>query len=104
MSSDTTLEYNSAAGVRTTVTASTGSTAVALPAVRDPFRRVRIMSSVRCFLRFGASDVAATVAATSLPIAANVPEVVKVPLSATHFAVIRDDTSDGNVTLTPAAG
>jgi hypothetical protein len=62
------------------------------------------MASVRCFVRFGTNnagslDTAASVAGTSFPIAADSPEVVRVPEGMTHFAVIRDGSADGNITL-----
>jgi len=100
-----TREYNQA-GVRVSVT-DTGTAANALPTL-GASREVRLMASVRCFVRFGVPqaapnaallDTAATVGGTSFPLAPDSPEVVRVPAGATHFAVIRDGTTNGNVTL-----
>lgn len=93
----TVAEYG--AGVRQAVGASS-SNAVLLPTL-GPSRRVRVMANTRCWLRFGASGVAAAeVAGNSIPFAPDSPEVVQVPVGATHFRVIRD-SADGFVTLTP---
>ena len=100
-----TREY-SQAGVRVAVTDS-GTAAHALPTL-GASREVRLMSNVRCFIRFGVPqaapngallDTAATVGATSFPLAADLPEVVRVPAGATHFAAICDGTTNGNITL-----
>lgn len=104
-SARTTREYNQT-GVRVSVTA-TGTAANALPTMGNT-REVRLMTTVRCFVRFGLPqaapdaallDTAASVAGTSFPLAADSPEVVRVPIGLTHFAVIRDESFDGNITL-----
>jgi len=104
-SARTTREYNQT-GVRVSVTA-TGTAANALPTLGDT-REVRLMANVRCFVRFGTNnagslDTAASVSGNSFPIAADSPEVVRVPIGATHFAVIRDAASDGNLTVHASA-
>lgn len=95
--SQSVAEY--AAGTRQAVGA-TSTAATALPAL-GPSRRLRVMASTRCWLRFGTSGVGAAAAdGNSIPFAPDAPEVVVVPSAATHFRVIRD-SADGFVTLTP---
>jgi len=88
------------AGARTASTASTGSTPVALPTL-GPDRLIRVHATHAAWINFGLGSgeaaAAATVAATSIPLVVGV-EVMRVPVGATHFAVIRD-AADGNVTI-----
>ncbi len=95
--SGTTRQY--AVGTRAAVGSTTARTA--LPTLGDT-HEVRILANTRCWIRFGSDSVEASVAGTSIPFPADTPEVVIVPDSATHFAVIRD-SADGFVTLTPVA-
>lgn len=95
----TTRQYADGVGTRAAVGAA--SAATALPVLGET-REVRITATVACWIRFGTSGVAASVAGSSIPFPASAPEVVIVPVGATHFAVIRD-SADGFVTLTPVA-
>ncbi|MES2904014.1 MAG: hypothetical protein V4696_07500 [Pseudomonadota bacterium] len=96
----TTRQYNSTNGVRL-ASGAASSAATALPTMGET-REVRVHASEALWIRFGDSGVAATLGATSIPFNAGSVEVVEVPGSATHFAVIRD-SADGFVTLTPVA-
>ncbi len=91
-------EYADGVGVRVEVTG--GSAAHALPPL-GASRRVRVLPSVRQFLRFGQASVQAVVGGASVPFVADLPETVKVPAGATHFAVIRDGGTSGHVHLQP---
>lgn len=88
------------AGVRQAV--GSASATFALPTLGTS-RRVRVLANTRCFIRFGGSGVSASVAGTSVPFVADLPEYVIVPGGATHFAVIRD-TADGFVHVQPVVG
>jgi hypothetical protein len=86
----TTRTYNQAGA-----TASVGgsaSTAVAVPAGEEV--EIRILLTTNGFIKFGASDVAATEDETSIGIAAWSPEVIQAPADATHFSVIKGSGED----------
>lgn len=89
-----TRQYNLAAGTRTAVTTSS-SAAVAIGTLGSS-REVLLISSTRCFLRFGASDVTAASAtdANVLPLPADTLFTMRVPRDVTHFTVVRS-TADG---------
>ena len=97
----TSREYRPSRGLRHAVDAT--SEPVPIPdTMLGETREVRIVANTRCFLRFGDSAVAASNAGTSIPIVADAPEVMVVPASATHFAVVQD-SAGGFLTLTPVA-
>lgn len=73
------------------------SAAFALPELSD-MREVRIACTQNAYLLFG--DNTATATTSALPVFAGIPEVLQVPASATHFAVIQDSAA-GNISLTP---
>ena len=93
-----TRAFNWANNVREAFT--TGSTAaIALPTLGTS-RELRIHTSVRAFIRFGASDVSpATVAAGQMISPADVPDVIRIPTGQTHVWVI-GETSSGSISLT----
>lgn len=95
-----TREYNFAAGTRT-VAGLNSSTAVAIGAL-GPSRELMLHCSVRCFVRFGDSNVApATLDAGQLCLEARERFTIRVPEGVTHFRVVRDDAFDGNLIATP---
>lgn len=89
-----TRQYNLAAATRTAV-ATASSAAVAIGTL-GASREILLVSSTRCFIRFGTSDVAASSAtdATVLPLPADALFTLRVPRDVTHFTVIRS-TADG---------
>lgn len=95
-----TREYNLAVGTRTAVAAAS-SAEVAIGAL-GASREVLINPSVRCFIAFGASGLAAAaVAAGNLPVPADAMLHIRIPAGATHYRVIRDAASDGFVSVIP---
>jgi hypothetical protein len=100
VAAETVAEYSE--GVRVDVTEA--SVAYEIPAL-GPSRRVRLCSTVRSRIRWGTSNaVQAGVAGHSLPVPAEAAETVKVPLGATHYAVIREGATSGHIDLHPAVG
>jgi len=97
-----TREYNLAQGTRTAI-ASTSSAAVAIGTLGTS-REVMLIASSRCFIRFGASNVAAAVAADANVLALPTDAMfhLRVPSGVTHFTVIRD-TADGFLRCIPVA-
>ena len=95
-----TRAYNYGAATRTAFS-STSSAAVALGALSAE-REIMITATARCFLVFGASDVAAAdgTAATNLPIEPGEKFHIRLPAGVTHYRVIRD-TSDGVLNMFP---
>jgi hypothetical protein len=89
-----TRQYNLAAATRTAI-ANTSSAAVAIGTL-GASREILLIPSTRCFVRFGASDVAASSAtdATVLPLPSDTQFTLRVPIGVTHFTVIRS-TADG---------
>lgn len=89
-----TRQYNLAAGTRTAVTASS-SAAVAIGTLGSS-REILLISSTRCFIRFGTASVTAASAtdATVLPLPADAMFTLRVPSDVTHFTVVRS-TADG---------
>lgn len=77
----------------------TSTAAIALPTLGTS-RELRVHTSVRAFIRFGASDVAAaTVAAGQMISPADVPDVIRIPTGQTHVRVIGEAAS-GSISLT----
>ena len=77
----------------------TSTAAIALPTL-GASREMRIHTSVRAFIRFGASDVSpATVAAGQMISPADAPDVIRVPVGQTHVRVI-GETASGSISLT----
>ena len=77
----------------------TSTAAIALPTLGTS-RELRIHTSVRAFIRFGASDVSpATVAAGQMISPADAPDVIRVPVGQTHVRVI-GETASGSISLT----
>lgn len=99
---DGTRAYNLAAATRT-ATSSTSSAAVAFGALGES-REVMLTASERCFVVFGASDVAAASGtdAAVLPIEAGEKWHLKLPAGVTHYRVIRDSV-DGVFRTIPVA-
>jgi len=94
-----TRSYNWAAGIRTAFTTAS-SDAIALPTLGSR-REVRIISSERCFVRFGGSAVSsATVAESQAIFPADSIEVIVIPVGTTHFRVI-GELSSGWISFTP---
>lgn len=90
-----------AAGARVEVT--NASVAHLLPPL-SPSRRLRLCATVRTRIRFGTdASVTAQVAGSSIPVPAEAAEYIKVPLAATHYAVVREGTTSGHIDLHPAA-
>lgn len=95
-----TREYNLAAGTRTAVVA-TSSAEVAIGALGSS-REVLINPSVRCFIIFGTTGMAAAaVAAGNMPVPADAMFHLRIPAGLTHYRVIRDSTTDGFVSIIP---
>ena len=93
-----TRAFNWANNVREAFTTSS-TAAIALPTLGTS-RELRIHTSVRAFIRFGASDVSpATVAAGQMISPADVPDVIRIPTGQTHVRVI-GETSSGSISLT----
>ena len=93
-----TRAFNWANNVREAFTTSS-TAAIALPTLGTS-RELRIHTSVRAFIRFGASDVSpATVAAGQMISPADVPDVIRVPVGQTHIRVI-GETASGSISLT----
>ena len=93
-----TRAFNWANNVREAFTTSS-TAAIALPTLGTS-RELRIHTSVRAFIRFGASDVSpATVAAGQMISPADVPDVIRIPTGQTHIRVI-GETSSGSISLT----
>ena len=93
-----TRAFNWANNVREAFTTSS-TAAIALPTLGTS-RELRIHTSVRAFIRFGASDVAAaTVAAGQMISPADVPDVIRIPTGQTHVRVI-GETASGSISLT----
>jgi hypothetical protein len=99
VTSQTTREFNLDAGLsQAFATASTAG--IALPPLGTT-RELRLRATAQCYIVFGiGAGIAATSGATSLLIETALPDVIRVPATATHFAVIRD-TADGILRLTP---
>lgn len=94
-----TREYNFAQGTRTAVT-NTSSAAVSLGTLGNS-REVMISTTTRCYINFGASDVAAASAVgTNLLLAPDTIFHLRIPENVTHFRVIRESV-DGFVVVTP---
>lgn len=95
----TTREYVFASQTRTAIGA-TSSAAVALGTL-GLSREVMLHATSRCFILFGASDVAAASAAAGhLILEAGERFITRMPTSVTHFRVIRD-SADGHLDVTP---
>ena len=93
-----TRAFNWANNVREAFTTSS-TAAIALPTLGTS-RELRVHTSVRAFIRFGASDVSpATVAAGQMISPADVPDVIRVPVGQTHIRVIGEAAS-GSISLT----
>ena len=93
-----TRAFNWANNVREVFTTSS-TAAIALPTLGTS-RELRIHTSVRAFIRFGASDVSpATVAAGQMISPADVPDVIRIPTGQTHIRVI-GETASGSISLT----
>ena len=93
-----TRAFNWANNVREALTTSS-TAAIALPTLGTS-RELRIHTSVRAFIRFGASDVSpATVAAGQMISPADVPDVIRIPTGQTHVRVI-GETASGSISLT----
>ena len=93
-----TRAFNWANNVREAFTTSS-TAAIALPTLGTS-RELRIHTSVRAFIRFGASDVSpATVAAGQMISPADVPDVIRIPTGQTHVRVI-GETASGSISLT----
>ena len=93
-----TRAFNWSNNVREAFTTSS-TAAIALPTLGTS-RELRVHTSVRAFIRFGASDVAAaTVAAGQMISLADVPDVIRVPVGQTHVRVI-GETASGSISLT----
>ncbi len=96
-----TREYNFAQGTRTAV-GSTSSAAVSLGTLGNS-REIMIISSTRCFINFGASNVgAASAGAGNLPLPADSIFHLRIPENVSHFRVIRD-TADGFISVIPVS-
>lgn len=96
-----TRAYNWATGTREAFT-TTSTAALALPMLGTR-REARFISSARCFVRFGGSGVgAATVASGQAIFPADCPEVIVIPVDATHYRVI-GETAGGSLSITPVA-
>jgi len=96
-----TREYNFTDATRTAV-AATSTAAVAIGTLGES-REVMAHASTRCFVRFGASDVAAASAgAGQLILEAGERFHLRLAAGVTHFRVIRD-TADGFITVTAVA-
>lgn len=94
-------KFNLAAGARVAVGASS-TAAAALPTLGSS-RELFLNPSVRCWVVFGALDVAAAAAAAgNLPLEPGCMFTVTIPADATHFRVIRDST-DGFLTMIPVS-
>lgn len=89
-----TREYNYAAGTRTAV-ATAASANIAIGTL-NAAREVMINASVRCFVKFGASNMTAPAVADAnlLPVEPGALFHTRIPAGATHYSVIRD-TTDG---------
>ena len=93
-----TRAFNWANNVREAFTTSS-TAAIALPTLGTS-RELRIHTSVRAFIRFGASDVSpATVAAGQMISPADAPDVIRIPTGQTHVRVI-GETASGSISLT----
>ena len=93
-----TRAFNWANNVREAFTTSS-TAAIALPTLGTS-RELRIHTSVRAFIRFGASNVSpATVAAGQMISPADVPDVIRIPTGQTHVRVI-GETASGSISLT----
>ena len=93
-----TRAFNWANNVREAFTTSS-TAAIALPTLGTS-RELRIHTSVRAFIRFGASDVSpATVAAGQMISPSDAPDVIRVPVGQTHIRVIGEAAS-GSISLT----
>ena len=97
----TTRAYNLAAALRVAFS-STSTTEAALPTL-GASREIRFAPSARCWVKWGATGLTAAAAeAASFVLEANSPEVLTIPVGATHFRVIRD-VADGNIHMVPVA-
>ena len=93
-----TRAFNWSNNVREAFTTSS-TAAIALPTLGTS-RELRVHTSVRAFIRFGASDVSpATVAAGQMISPADVPDVIRIPTGQTHVRVI-GETASGSISLT----
>ena len=93
-----TRAFNWENNVREAFTTSS-TAAIALPTLGTS-RELRVHTSVRAFIRFGASDVSpATVAAGQMISPADVPDVIRIPTGQTHIRVI-GETASGSISLT----
>lgn len=91
-----TRPYNIDAGTRHAVGA-TSSTAIDIVPL-GPSRELLLISSTRCFIRWGGSGVTAAAAGNGvLPLPADVMFHIRIPVGVTHFRVIRD-SADGFIT------
>lgn len=96
-----TRAYDFASSQRTAI-GSASSAATALPALGSS-RELMLHASARCFIRFGASDVAAaSAAAGQLVLEQGERFHFQVPVGVTHYRVIRD-TADGFLNVTAVA-
>lgn len=95
-----TRAYNWAQASRTAI-GSASSAAVPIGAL-GASREVMLVASSRCFIKFGASGVAAAAAADAdlLALPADAMFHLRIPAGVTHFRVIRD-TADGFLRVTP---
>ena len=93
-----TRAFNWSNNVREAFTTSS-TAAIALPTLGTS-RELRVHTSVRAFIRFGASDVSpATVAAGQMISPADAPDVIRIPVGQTHIRVI-GETASGSISLT----
>ena len=93
-----TRAFNWSNNVREAFTTSS-TAAIALPTL-GASRELRIHTSVRAFIRFGAPDVSpATVAAGQMISPADAPDVIRIPTGQTHVRVI-GETASGSISLT----
>lgn len=97
-----TREYNLAQASRTAI-GSASSAAVAIGALGTS-REVMLIASTRCFVKLGASGVAAAAATDPdvLALPADAMFHLRIPAGVTHFRVIRD-TADGFLRVIPVA-
>jgi hypothetical protein len=97
-----TREYNFAQAIRTAFTA-TSSAAVALGTLSTS-REILVVTSSRCFIKWGTSSVSAAAATDNdvLALPADAMFHLRVSAGVTHFRVIRD-TADGFLRVIPVS-
>jgi hypothetical protein len=95
-----TRAYNFAQATRTAI-ASASSAAVAIGTL-GASREVMLVSSARCFIKWGEAGIAAAAASDLdvLALPADAMFHLRIPAGVTHFRVIRD-TADGFLRVTP---